>query len=109
MGTSKTNKVPSSHRMLLEHDCYYGLGMDALVTILVTVFSWNTNRIMVWAWMLLEHDRYYGLGMDALASYALGIGLGMDALVTGCSWNRNVMRWSPHAHVAPKSLNPHKH
>ena len=23
----------SSHRMLLEHECYYGLGMDALVTV----------------------------------------------------------------------------
>ena len=38
----------SSHRMLLEHERYYGLGMDALVTIC----SWNTNIMMVWAWML---------------------------------------------------------
>ena len=35
--------------MLLEHERYYGLGMDAL---LVTVCSWSTNVIMVWAWML---------------------------------------------------------
>ena len=51
--------------MLLEHERYYGLGVDALVT----VCSWNTNVIMVR--MLLEHERCYGLGMDAL--------------VTGCS------------------------
>ena len=36
------------HPMLLEHECYSGLGMDALVT----VCFWNTNVIMVWAWML---------------------------------------------------------
>ena len=35
-------------RMLFEHERYYGLGMDALVT----VCSWNTNGIMVLAWML---------------------------------------------------------
>ena len=65
--------------MLLEHERYYRLGMDALVT----VRSWNTTVIMVWACMLLEHERYYGLGMD--------------------------MRWSTHAHVAAKSFNPQKH
>ena len=60
--------------------------MDALMT----VYSWITNIIEVWAWMLkyqyalgtrtlfwlghgcsddrmlLEYDRFYGLGMDAL-------------------------------------------
>ena len=75
-------------RMLLEHERYYGLGMDALVS----VCSRNTNIIMVCAWMLWsayalgkrtllwfghgcfgqrmlsEHERYYGLGMDALVS-----------------------------------------
>ena len=35
----------SSDRMLLEHEGYYGLGMDAPVT----VCSRNTNVIMVWA------------------------------------------------------------
>ena len=86
--------------MLLEHERYHGLGMDALVS----VCPWNTNVIMVWArmlemcknpdvlqisilqahWygcsgerMLLEHERYYGLGMDALVSV--------------CSWNTNVI------------------
>ena len=155
----------SGHRMLLEHERYHGLGMDALVI----VCSRNTNVIMVWAWilwssyalgtrtlswfghgcsghrMLLEHERYHGLGMDALvivcfrntnvimawawilwSSYALGTrtlswsghgcsghrmlleheryhGLGMDALVTVCSWNMNVMMvwarmlWSSYA------------
>ena len=38
----------SGCRMLLEHECYSGSGMDALVT----VCSQNTNVIMVWAWML---------------------------------------------------------
>ena len=155
----------SGHHMLLEQERDYGLGMDALVTIC----SWNRNEIMVWAWMLwspyalgtgtrlwfghgcsghhmlLEQERDYGLGMDALVTicswnrneimvwawmlwspYALGTGtrlwfghgcsghhmlleqerdcgLGMDALVTICSWNRNEimvwawMLWSPYA------------
>ena len=34
--------------MLLEHERNYDLGMDALVT----VCSWSTNGIMIWAWML---------------------------------------------------------
>ena len=42
----------SGNRMLLEHERYYGLGADALVT----VCSWNTNVIMVWAWMLWSPD-----------------------------------------------------
>ena len=46
----------------------------------------NTNRSIAWASMLssssaLEHERYNGLGMDAL--------------VTVCSWNRTVtMSWA---------------
>ena len=151
--------------MLLEHKRNYGLGMDALVT----VCSWNTNGIMIWAWtlwsayalgtrtelwfghgcsghrMLLEHERNYDLGMDALVSvcsgkpngtmiwawtlwsaYALGTrtelwfghgcsghrmlweherdyGLGMDAMVSVCSGNTNGimvrawMLWSAYA------------
>ena len=87
--------------MLLEHERYYGLGMDATVT----VCSWNMKVIMVWAWvlwspralgtrtfswfghegysyrMLLEHKRYCGLGMGAT--------------VPVCSWNTNViMVWA---------------
>ena len=74
--------------MLLEHERNYGLGMDAAVS----VCSWNTNGIMIWAWMqrcayalgtrtelwfgygrcgermLLEHERNSGLGMDAAVS-----------------------------------------
>ena len=73
----------SGHRMLLEHERYHSLGMDALVI----VCSWSTNVIMVWArmlwssyalgtrtllwfghgWsghrMLSEHERYDGHGM----------------------------------------------
>ena len=68
--------------MLLEHEYYEGLGMDALVT----VRSWNTNGIMVWAWMLwLSHslkDKPY-------------CGVYMDALVSVCSWNTNaIMDWA---------------
>ena len=80
----------TSNCMLAEHECSYGLGMDALVI----VCSRNRNVIMVWAWshyfwyafgtrtlfwfghgctiyrrlcyrMLSEHEHYYGLGMDA--------------------------------------------
>ena len=76
--------------MLLEHERNYDLGMDALVT----VCSWNTNRIMIWHGcsgqrMLLEHEQKYNLGMDAL--------------VNRCSWNTNGimiwawMLWSPYA------------
>ena len=35
-------------RLLLEHERYYGFGMDALVI----DCSWNTNVIMLWAWIL---------------------------------------------------------
>ena len=40
--------------MLLERDCNYGLGMDALVSVcsLVSVCFWNAIAIMVWAWKL---------------------------------------------------------
>ena len=38
----------SGHRMLLEHERNYSLGMDALVS----VCSRNTNGIIVWHWML---------------------------------------------------------
>ena len=34
--------------MLLEHECYDHLGIDALVT----VCPWSANVVMVWAWML---------------------------------------------------------
>ena len=48
----------SGHRMLLEHERNYGLGMDALVT----VCFGNTNEIMVSAWMLWSS---YALGTRA--------------------------------------------
>ena len=118
----------SGHRMLLEHERDYAWGMDALVT----VCSWNTNEIMLWAWMLwspyvfgtrtrlcfghgcsghrmfLEHERDYALGMDALVTVCFfeherDYALGMDALVTVCSWNTFEimfwawMLWSPYA------------
>ena len=68
----------SDDPMLLERERYYGLSMDALMT----VCSWNTNVIKVWAWML--NDRML-----------LDSGLGMDALMTVCSWNTNgIMVWA---------------
>ena len=152
--------------MLWEHERYYGLGMDSQVT----VCSGNTNVIMVWAWMLKspyalgtrpllwfghgcsrhrmlwEHQRYYGLGMDALVTvcsgntnvimvwawmlkspYALANAIMVWAWVLkspyalatqtslwfghGCSSHR--MLWEHEryalAHVAPKSLSPQRH
>ena len=38
----------SGQRMLLGHEWKYGVGTDALVSLC----SWDTNGIMVWAWML---------------------------------------------------------
>ena len=87
--------------MLLEHERYYGLGMDALVS----VCSWNTNVIVVWAWMLW---RAYALGTRTLLWFGHGCsgermllehnhyyGLGMDALVSVCPWNTNmIMVWA---------------
>ena len=64
--------------MLLEHKRFYGLDMDALVTVALG------KRTLLWFGrgcsdnrMPLEHKRYDGLGMDAL--------------VTECSWNTNVI------------------
>ena len=51
--------------MLLEHERYYGLGMDALRP----VCSWNTNVIMVWAWMLGDP---YALGTRTLLWFGHG-------------------------------------
>ena len=155
----------SANRMLLEHERYHALGVDAVPT----VCSWNTNVIMLWAWtqrqpyalgtrtlscfghgcsgnrMLSEQERYHALGMDAAATvcsgntnvimlwawtqwqpYALGTrtlscfghgcsgnrmlleheryhALGVDAVLTVCSWNTNVImlwawtQWQPYA------------
>ena len=80
------------HRTLLEHERNYGLGMDALVT----VCSWNTNGIMVWAWLLwspyalgTQAELWFGHGCSGhrmLLEHERNYGLGMDALVTVCSW-----------------------
>ena len=67
--------------MLLEHEGDYGLGMD----VKVTVCSWNTKEIMVWAWMQREP---YALGAEHDGNY----GLGMDVKVTVCSWSTNENR-----------------
>ena len=54
----------SGQRMLLEHEPNHGLRMDALVS----VCSWNTNRIMVCAWMLWS---VYALGTRTESWFAL--------------------------------------
>ena len=89
------------HRMLSKHERCYGLGMDAPVT----VCSRNTNVIMVWAWMLqlscaLETRTllWFGHGCSSyrvLSKHERYYGLGMDAPVTVCSRNMNViMVWA---------------
>ena len=99
----------SGHRMLLEHERNYDLGMDALVT----VCSWNTNGIMVWARMLwlayalgTRTELWFGHGCSGhrmLLEHERNYDLGTDALVTVCSWNTNGimiwawMLWSPYA------------
>ena len=86
--------------MLLEHEWKYGLGMDALVS----VCSWSTNEIVVWAWMhwlayALGTRTEFWLGHGCTASRMLleherNYGLGMDALVSVCSWNTSgIMVW----------------
>ena len=83
--------------MLSEHERYYGLSMDALVSVCYR----NTNVIWFESGcfgqrMLSEHERYYGLSMDALVSVCSSeheryYGLSMDALVSACSRNTNVI------------------
>ena len=95
--------------VLLEHERYHGLGMDALAT----VCSWNTNVIMVWAW---AHRQPYALGTRTLSWFGHGRignpvlseheryhGLGMGASPTVCSRNTNViMVWAwPHWQPCP--------
>ena len=85
----------SGHHMLREHERNYGLGMDALVT----VCFWNTKRNMVWACMLWRPHAFgtrtalwFGHGCSGhrmLLEHERNYGLGMDALVTVCSWNTN--------------------
>ena len=88
----------SCHRMFLEHERNYA---DALVT----ACSWNTNGIMLWAWMLwspyalgTRTDICFGHGCSGhrmLLEHERNYALGMDALVTACSWNTNgIMLWA---------------
>ena len=83
--------------MLLEPARNYRLGMDALVS----VCSWNPHGIMAWAWMLwlayalgTRTDLWFGHGCSGcrmLLEPARNYGLGMDALVSVCSWNLHVL------------------
>ena len=72
----------------------YSLGMDALVT----VCSGDANGIMLWGWVLWSpcavgtrtelccgHVCY---GHRMLLEHERNNALGMDALVTVCSWNK---------------------
>ena len=104
-------------RMRWERECHCGLGMDALVS----VCSRNTNVILVWAWMLwsvyafgTRTELWFGhgcFGQRMLSAHEQRMlwerechcGLGMDALVSVCSRNTNVilvwawMLWSVYA------------
>ena len=83
--------------MLLEHEYYFDLGLHALVTLC----SWNMNSIAVWAWVLWWP---YGFGTRKLAWFGHGCSgdcmvlehardydFSMDAVVTVCSWNTNIV------------------
>ena len=100
----------SPPRMLLEREQDYGFGMDAVVT----VCSWNTNGLMVWAWM---HRLPYALGTRTGLWFGHGCtgyrmllereqdyGLGMDELVTVCSWNANGITVWAWMHRLPYAL-----
>ena len=88
----------SGQRMLLGHEWKYGVGKDALVSLC----SWDTNGIMVWAWMLwsahalgTRTELWFGHGCSGqrmllrqgfsgqrmLLGRERNYGLGMDALV----------------------------
>ena len=87
--------------MLSEHERNYDLGKDALVS----GCSWNTNGVMIWAWMLWSADAlgtrtelWFGHGCSGhrmLLEHKRNYDLGMDALVSRCSWNTNgIMIWA---------------
>ena len=91
----------SGQRMLLKRERNYDLSIDALVS----VCSWNTNGTMVWAWMLWSAYalgtrtelwfRHGCSGQRTLLQHDRNFGLGMDALVSGCPWNKNgTMFWA---------------
>ena len=91
----------SGYRMHSERERYYGSGMDALVI----GCTRNTKVVMVWAWMLLLSDAlgtrtllWFGHGCSGYrmhSEHERCYGLGMDALVIGCTRNTNVvMVWA---------------
>ena len=86
----------SDQCLLLGHERNYGLGTDALVSIC----SWDTNGIMVWAWVLWSA---YALGTRTELWFGHGCSgqcmlLGHErnyGLVSVCSWDTNgIMVWS---------------
>ena len=91
----------SGHRVLLELERNYGMGMDALVI----GCSWNTNGIMGWAWMLwspsalgTRTELWFGHGCSGHRvplEHERNDGLGMETLVAVCCWNTNgIMVWA---------------
>ena len=65
----------------VEHERYYGLGVDARVSTLLWFgrgcsghrMRTNMSVILNWAWMLwssdaAQHERYYGFGVNALVT-----------------------------------------
>ena len=78
----------SAHSSKYERN-YYGLGMDALVSVMLV-----EHGIMVWAWMLWsahssKYERNYGLGMDALVSTFIKIRTELLWFGHGCSGQRD--------------------
>ena len=109
--TTNVIMVWTHHCVLVDQKRHCGLGMDALIT----VCSWTRNVIMVSAWMHWppcargpHTSLWFGHGCTGhcvLVDQKRHYGLGMDALVTVCSWTtkfimvRAWMHWSPPAKV----------
>ena len=94
----------SGQCMLLEHERFYGLDMDAL-----TPYALGTRM-----WKLAE--KHANMRMDRNAACASDFcccartyGLGMDALVTVCSWNTNVIMVSAWMLWSSDSLKNERH
>ena len=114
----------TGYRVLLDHERYYDLSMDALLTVrswttnVIMVWAWmqNTNVIMVWAWMpglpyALEPRTLLWFGHACDASRVLldrerYYGLGMDAVVTVCFWTTNVCSFNGSSYNGPRIPEP---
>ena len=76
--------------MFLEREGHYDLGMDALVT----VCSWRTKVIMLWAWMLWSA---YVLGTPTKSCFGHGYSGNRMLLEQGGYYAVGMYAWSPYA------------